>query len=132
MSLLQGPIPDPAVTSRPVQFIPANAPDNNSVTVNLSNDTASFTNFEKNMKAEKHTVKTTKINGYEAKYTNYTYKGDAEGYTNHMYVLEKNNTFVTIIFRSGYNHDNVTPSVKWDDSKDMNGFMQIVKSVKFL
>ena len=128
----EGPPMDFSVISQPVSFMPSNAPENNSVQVQAITDRAQAEATIAAWKNDKHTIKTTKINGYTAQYTDYTFKGDAEGYTDHYYLLNKNGKYVQLNFRSKYNHDNITPTVKWDDSKNMQGFLTIVKSVKFL
>jgi hypothetical protein len=118
--------------SQPVRFIPSNPVQDNSVMVQVLPDQASADTIVNGWQTAKHTVKQTKINGYPAKYTDITFKGDAEGYTDHYYIVTKAGKPIMFNFRSRYNHDNVTPVVKWDDSKDMQGFLTIVKSVRYL
>lgn len=124
--------PDPTVVSQPFKILSPQGPDNNAAMVQALTDSFTLENVKALWKDNKHSAKTTKISGYNVDYVIYTFKGDAEGYTNHEYVVTKNGRSVMFTFRSRYNHDNVTPAVKWDDSKNTPGFLSIVRSIKFL
>lgn len=137
----EGPAPDFAKVSRSVDFIPADKVDDNAVQAQADSGTAES---KENWKASggslaahirahwqdnKHTPTAKTINGNEAQYVKVHFKGDAEEYVDHQYLITKDGKAVYLTFREFHNHpmsDNV-----WNDAKHLDDFEAIVKSVSF-
>jgi hypothetical protein len=131
-----GPQPDWTKVSRPINVVPAKAPAGNTITITpgcevaaADGSTISVVQDLKNHKDQFHTQTASTNNGNDVFYDKLAFKGDAESYTDHTYVVSKGSNCLKLNFRQNY--QNTTLNQSFDDSQDLPGFMTLVNSVHF-
>lgn len=141
MDCCEGPAKDYSKISRSVNVIPNDAVKNNALHVQA--DSGSDENkanwqgsggslaahIQTQWQVNKQTPETKTINGYKAQYVKVHFKGDAEEYLDHRYLIVDGNRSVYLDFREF--HDHPMSNNVWNDSKHRDDFEKIVNSVSF-
>jgi hypothetical protein len=124
---------DPAEFSRTILISPSDVPkDANGYNIQVqASKTADIAkSFRDNWATSKATVQNVTINGNPAEYVKTEFKGDAEQYTDHTYLISKGESAVIVTFREKMNHPMVNNV--WDASKHMDEYTDILNTVTFL
>lgn len=137
----EGAMPDYTKVSRAVDFVPDDATKGNAIHVLADSGTQESkalwkdsggslaAHIRKHWQDNSHTPEAETVNGYEAQYVRVHFKGDAEEYVDHQYLIVDGERSVYLNFREYHNHpmsDNV-----WNDVKHLVDFRKIVGSVAF-
>lgn len=118
--------------SRSVTIVPPARVDVHGYGVNIQADrTGSFAKtIEQNWKDNNHQPEHKTIGGYSAKYVKVVFKGDAENYIDHNYLITHDGSSIFVTFREKYYHR--YPAEDWSATKDMDSFNRVLSSVTFL
>jgi hypothetical protein len=128
----EGEPKDPTQFSQSITIVPADKTSifGYGVKVQADKTDALAKEIEKNWSDNNQQPEAVMINGYDAKYVKREFKGDAENYIDHSYLLTHNGATVYLTYRENYYHQ--YPAADWSAAEDMDEFSAILNSVTFL
>ena len=122
---------DDSIMSRNVTITPANVTElGRGLSVQADTTGTLAPMVRKNWADNNHNPEEITINGLDTAYVEVVFKGDAEQYTDHQYLITSGDTSLYITFREKYDHE--TTSTHWDNSKFLEDFSTITYSAQLL